>query len=109
MYAILGAISSTTANCLSSFKSSKQAWDYLKRKYDNDFYSGIRERSSSFEVDMLGCSALMASHIGEVSTKSTHWADVKSDEVYSLQETYDQLVYEHLKLKKSMEKIDHSQ
>lgn len=62
--------------------------DYTERKLDYDFYNGIEDRSLRFEFGTFRCLALIASHTGEVSTKTIHWDDAESDDVYSFQETY---------------------
>lgn len=92
---MLFSMLSSEAYYLSFYKSSKEAWNFLKRKYDVDFYIVVKDRSSSYKVGIYECLMLMA--------KSTHWINAESDKEYTLQETYDKIIYEHLKLKKISE------
>lgn len=49
---------------------SKEVWDLLNRKYNDNYYSGVEKRSSNSEVGSYDYVALMVFHTGEVSTKS---------------------------------------
>lgn len=108
MYVILGVVYISEIECLSNYKSSKDTWDYFEKKYEDDFFSMVEDRSLNYEVGTFGCSLLMTSHLEEVLTRSMYWTYVESDEDYSIQDTYDQLVYDFLKIKKTIMKIDHS-
>lgn len=57
-------------------------------------------------VGTSGCSTFMASHSKIVSSQTSYWTNVVDDDYFSLQESYDQLVHENLKLKKNMIKIN---
>lgn len=56
-----------------------------------------------FEVGIIRCSTLMTFYLEVVSTRSTYWTNVESDDEYSLHQTY-----EYLNLKRTMVMIDHS-
>lgn len=69
----------------------------------------MEERSLAFEIDSFRCLVLVFINTKEMSTSTTYWEHVESDEDLPTQETYDQLVYEHLRLKKMIVRIDHSE
>lgn len=50
----------------------------------------------------------MAPYSGIISLRTSYWIDVIDDGNFSLQESYDQLFYENLKLNKIMTKINNS-
>lgn len=72
-------------------KSSKEAWNYLERKYNNYLFSINEDWSMRAKVGISGCFVLIASHYETTTSKTTYRNDAVSNSGFSIQESYDQL------------------
>lgn len=108
LYILISSAITEDSALISMFTTSNKVWDLLINKYGGSSSQTIGSTSKMVVFTTLDCSNFRDSLSKIIYSTSFYQTDVGDKNTFSLQDSYDQLLYENLKLKNVMTKIGYN-